>query len=157
VADFTSRLLREAQRRGWDAFSGGSSHWQLTPPGGLSEETPRPIVVGKSASDHRAHKNVLAHLRRYGQHGPVLAEALDPRSNGAPRARTNGGPTHIPGDPQPERPTDRFRDTLLLLGLLERARVERHPTQTDVTIKFWAFNDDPFLKELLDLMPEGQT
>lgn len=54
-------VIEKAVEKGY-LIKGGKKHLQLVPPDKAHEI----ITVGMSASDHRAHKNIRARLRRQG-------------------------------------------------------------------------------------------
>lgn len=57
----TRDLVKRARKKGWYVRFGGSGHIKMTPPDGSPT-----VVIPATPSDHRAHLNLRALLRRRG-------------------------------------------------------------------------------------------
>jgi predicted RNA binding protein YcfA (HicA-like mRNA interferase family) len=55
------KILREAERQGWQVRQTKNGHWQAFSPDGAGI-----VTTGGTPSDHKALKNFVAQLRRYG-------------------------------------------------------------------------------------------
>jgi hypothetical protein len=71
----TAEILDVARRQGWTAIDSGR-HYKMIPPGGLTADQPRPLIVAKTPSDRRWKANLLADIRRHSAAGVLLADAL---------------------------------------------------------------------------------
>lgn len=92
-----SEILTTARRLGWTAIE-NARHYKLIPPGGLSRDCPRPVIIARTPSDRRWLQNTLAEVRRVGEHGQALASVI----LGAPEPYTgNGHDQELWHDPLP--------------------------------------------------------